>query len=115
MGSQRFRAVIAAGPRNSAVIMVPFNPDETWGAKADHPVSGTIGGYRTRTRLVPADRGWVLPLTAKRLISMGIAITRAHAAAVRASTPGGHGMILIGRGVDIENTTYRVDLAGVGP
>ena len=44
MGSQRLRAVIAAGPRNSAVIMVPFDPDEAWGAKADHPVSGTIGG-----------------------------------------------------------------------
>ncbi len=74
MGSQRFRAVIAAGPRDSAVVMVPFDPDETWGAKADHPVSGTIGGCRTRARLVPAGGGWVLPLTPKRLISMGIAI-----------------------------------------
>jgi hypothetical protein len=58
MASQRFRAVIAAGPRDSAVIMVPFDPDEAWGAKADHPVSGTIGGCRIRTRLVPAGRGW---------------------------------------------------------
>ena len=57
MGSQRFRAVIAAGPRDSAVIMVPFDPDEAWGAKADHPVSGTIGGCRIRTRLVPAADG----------------------------------------------------------
>src|SRR5208283_428890 len=47
MGSQRFRAV----------IMVPFDPDEAWGAKADHPVSGTIGGCRIRTRLVPAADG----------------------------------------------------------
>ena len=74
MGSQRFRAVIAAGPRNSAVIMVPLDPNEAWGGKADHPVSGTIGGCRTRTRLVPAGRRWVLPLTPKRLISMGIAV-----------------------------------------
>jgi Domain of unknown function (DUF1905) len=58
MGSQRFRAVvIAAGPRDSAVIMMPFDPDEEWGAKADHPVSGTIGGCRIRTRLVPAGQG----------------------------------------------------------
>ena len=42
MASQRFRAVIAAGPRDSAVIMMPFDPDEAWGAKADHPVSGTM-------------------------------------------------------------------------
>src|SRR5271163_2422017 len=74
MGSQRFRTVLAAGPKDSAVIMVPFDPDEAWGAKADHPVSGTVGGCRTRTRLVPNGSGWVLPLAAKRLIAMGIAI-----------------------------------------
>jgi hypothetical protein len=74
MGPQRFRAVIAAGPRDSAVISIPFDPDEAWGAKADHPVSGTIGGCRTRTRLVPADGGWVLILASKRLRDMGIAI-----------------------------------------
>ena len=74
MGPQCFRAVITAGPRDSAVIVVPFDPDEAWGAKADHPVSGTISGCRIRTRLLPAGRGWVLPLPPKRLISMGIAI-----------------------------------------
>ena len=74
MGSQRFRAVVAAGPRDGAVITVPFDPDEAWGAKADHPVSGTIGDGRIRTRLVPAGRRWVLPLASKRLASMGIAI-----------------------------------------
>ena len=74
MGSQRFRAVIAAGPRDNAVITMPFDPDEAWGAKAEHPVSGTIGRCRTRTRLVPADGGWVLPLAPKRLRDMGIAI-----------------------------------------
>jgi Domain of unknown function (DUF1905) len=66
MGSQRFRAVIAAGPRDSAVITMPFDPDETWGAKADHPVGGTIEGCRIRARLVPAGSGWVLTLAQKR-------------------------------------------------
>ena len=74
MGSQRFRAVIAADPGGRAVIAVPFDPDETWGAKADHPVGGTIDGCRIRARLVPADRGWVLSLAPKRLCDMGIAI-----------------------------------------
>jgi hypothetical protein len=74
MSSQRFRGVIAAGPRGSAVIMVPFDPDEAWGAKADHPVTGTVGDCRTRTRLVPAGREWVLVVPLKRLISMGMAI-----------------------------------------
>jgi Bacteriocin-protection, YdeI or OmpD-Associated/Domain of unknown function (DUF1905) len=74
MGSQCFRAVITAGPRDSAVITVPFDPDEAWGAKADHPVSGTISGCLIRTRLMPADSGWVLTMAPKRLLSMGIAI-----------------------------------------
>ena len=74
MGSRHFRAVIAAGPRDSAVISIPFDPDEAWGAKAEHPVSGTIDGCRTRTRLLPADGGWVLILAPKRLLDMGIAI-----------------------------------------
>jgi hypothetical protein len=74
MGSQRFRAVIAAGPGDSAVITMPFDPDEAWGAKADHPVGGTIGGCRIRTRLVPSGSGWVLTLAPKRLLGMGIAI-----------------------------------------
>ena len=74
MGSQCFRAVIAAGPGDSAVIMMPFDPDELWGAKANHPVSGTINGCRIRTRLVPADSGWVLSLVPKRLRDMGLAI-----------------------------------------
>jgi Bacteriocin-protection, YdeI or OmpD-Associated/Domain of unknown function (DUF1905) len=74
MGSQRFRAVIAAGPRDDAVITMPFDPDEAWGPKADHPVGGTIDDCRIRTRLTPAGRGWVLTLTPKRLLGMGLAI-----------------------------------------
>ncbi|MDX6334644.1 MAG: hypothetical protein QOG05_1984, partial [Streptosporangiaceae bacterium] len=46
MRLQRFRAVITADPRGRAVIEMPFNPDETWGAKAENPVGGTIDGWR---------------------------------------------------------------------
>jgi hypothetical protein len=64
MGPQRFRAVIAAGSGNRAVIVVPFDPDEMWGAKAAHPVGGTIDGKAylrwidatTRRPDVPAAR-----------------------------------------------------------
>ena len=66
MAPERFRAVIAAGPRDIAVITVPFDPDEAWGAKADHPVNGTIGGCRIRVTLAPADCGWALTLAPKR-------------------------------------------------
>jgi hypothetical protein len=74
MGSQRFRAVIAAGPEDSAVITMPFDPDEAWGAKANHPVGGTIDGQRFRARLLRSGNGWVLTLAPKRLLGMGVAI-----------------------------------------
>jgi hypothetical protein len=74
MGPQRFRAVIAAGPRGRAVIAVPFDPDETWGAKADHPVGGTIDGKRVRGRLSPGGSGWVLAVTPMWLGDTGVAI-----------------------------------------
>jgi hypothetical protein len=72
MGSQRFRAFVAAGPGDSAVITMPFDADEAWGAKANHPVSGTIDGRRIRARLWPADGGWTL--APKRLLGLGVAI-----------------------------------------
>src|SRR6202042_1658339 len=74
MGSQRFRAVIAAGPGDSAVITMPFDPDEAWGAKANHPVGGFIDGCRIRARLLPAGSDWVLILAPSRLSGMGVAI-----------------------------------------
>jgi len=74
MGSQRFQAVIAAGAGDSAVITMPFDPDEAWGAKANHPVAGRIDDRRIRTRLVPADGGWVLTLAPKRMLDLGAAI-----------------------------------------
>jgi len=74
MGSQRFRAVIAADPEGRAVISVPFDPDETWGAKADHPVGGTIDGRQVRGRLRPGGSGWVLSLGPRWQRDMGYAI-----------------------------------------
>jgi hypothetical protein len=74
MGSERFRAIIAAGLGDTAVITMPFDPDEAWGAKANHPVGGTIDGCRIRARLSPSGGGWVLTLAPKRLLGMGIAI-----------------------------------------
>ena len=74
MGPQRFRAVIAAGPGGRAVITVPFDPDETWGAKANHPVGGSIDGRRFRARLSPGGSGWVLTVTPLWLRDTGVAI-----------------------------------------
>jgi hypothetical protein len=74
MGPQQFRAVIATGLRGCAVIAVPFDPDETWGAKADHPVGGTIDGRRVRGRLSPSGSGWMLTVTPMWLRDTGVTI-----------------------------------------
>ena len=44
------------------MVAVPFDPDELWGRRALHPVSGTIGGVGVRGALTPQAGGWVLPL-----------------------------------------------------
>ena len=71
---QRFRAVITAGPRGRAAIAVPFNPDETWGAKAEHPVGGSIDGRQVRGRLSPGASGWTLTVSPMWLHDIGVAI-----------------------------------------
>ncbi len=72
---QRFRAVITAGPDGRAVIVVPFNPDETWGAKTEHPVGGTIDDRRVRGRLSPGASGWVLTVNPRLLLAIGDDVT----------------------------------------
>jgi hypothetical protein len=74
VSSQQFRAVIAAGPRGRAVIAVPFDPDKTWGTKADHPVGGTIEGRKVRGRLSPTGSGWLLTVTPMWLRDTGVTI-----------------------------------------
>jgi Bacteriocin-protection, YdeI or OmpD-Associated/Domain of unknown function (DUF1905) len=75
MGAQRFRAVIGTDPAGRAVITVPFDPDEAWGAKANHPVGGTIDGRRFRARLSPGRGGWVLPVRLHPGVALGDDVT----------------------------------------
>jgi hypothetical protein len=66
MRAQRFGAGVAAGPGGRAVIVVPFDPDEVWGAKAEHPVHGTVDARRVRVTLSPGGSGWALTLSPAR-------------------------------------------------
>jgi translation initiation factor IF-1 len=74
MRTQRFGAVVANGPGDRAVIVVPFDPDEMWGAKAVHPVHGTVGGRRVRVTLSPGDGGWAFTLSPARMRDMGVVV-----------------------------------------
>jgi hypothetical protein len=63
MRVQRFGARVAPGPGGRAVIKVPFDPDEVWGAKAEHPVGGTVDGRHVRGRLAASGPNWTLTLS----------------------------------------------------
>jgi hypothetical protein len=71
---EQFRAVVAAGLRGAAIIAVPFDPDVAWGAKADHPVGGTIDGKHVRGRLSPGGGGWQLTVTPMWLRDTGVSV-----------------------------------------
>ena len=73
MRVQRFSAHVAPGSRGRAVIAVPFDPDQAWGAKAEHPVGGTIDGKHVRGTITPAGRGWAFTVTPMWLRDAGVA------------------------------------------
>jgi hypothetical protein len=74
MSTQQFRAVVAAAPGGRALIVVPFDPDELWGAKAEHPVHGTVGACRVRVTLVRDEQGWGCTFGQNRMRQLGIAV-----------------------------------------
>ena len=51
MRTQRFGALVADGRDSRAIVVVPFDPDKAWGAKAVHHVNGTVNGTRVRVTL----------------------------------------------------------------
>ena len=72
MRSQRFGALVAACPGGRAIIVVPFDPDEVWGAKAEHHVNGTVAGRRVRVTLSPGGSGWAFTLSPTRTRDPGV-------------------------------------------
>jgi hypothetical protein len=73
MSAKRFSVRVAADRRGHAVITVPFDPDEAWGAKAVHHVNGTVNACRVRVTLAPGDSGWAFTLNPARMCATGIA------------------------------------------
>lgn len=64
MGSRRFTCTIAGGSRGRLVVGVPFDPDEVWGVKPVHHVTGTAAGCRVRAAVQSTDGGYVIVLGA---------------------------------------------------
>jgi len=74
MRTQRFGALVAPAPGGRAIIVVPFDPDEVWSAKAEHHVNGTVNGCRVRVRLAPGDGGWAFTLSPARVRDLGLVL-----------------------------------------
>jgi hypothetical protein len=73
MRARRFRVRITEDPRGHAIVAIPFDPDEAWGAKAVHHVSGTVNGCRVRVTIAPSGSGWAFTLNPARMRGIGIA------------------------------------------
>jgi bacteriocin resistance YdeI/OmpD-like protein/uncharacterized protein DUF1905 len=63
MTTQRFQTVIAkSGTRT--FVPIPFNPNDVWGVKGRHYISGTVNGYGVRGSLGSDGMQYFLPLGA---------------------------------------------------
>ena len=81
MRTQRFGTRITCDSSGRAVIAVPFDPDEIWGAKAHHLVGGTIHpvgttvcGRRLRGRITPDGSQWVFTINPMWMRDTGVAV-----------------------------------------
>lgn len=63
MTTQRFKTVVAKeGSRT--LIAIPFNPNEVWGVKQRHHITGTVNGCQVRGSLGSDGSQYFLPLGA---------------------------------------------------
>src|SRR5205823_5060300 len=61
MSTQRLHTT-AAKSGAGAYVVIPFDPDEVWGAKERHYVTGSIDGHRFRGCLDANGPPWILPI-----------------------------------------------------
>jgi hypothetical protein len=54
-------------PGKRARVAVPFDPDEAWGIRLEHHVSGTVAGLPVRVTIAQDDIGWSFSLGAARV------------------------------------------------
>jgi hypothetical protein len=61
MSEQRFTTVMQKIGAKT-VIAIPFNPNEAWGSKERHDVTGTVGGHSIRGPLVADGTSFYLSI-----------------------------------------------------
>lgn len=55
---QRFSVTVADGGRDRLLIVVPFDPDHTWGTKPRHHITGTVNGMGVRAVIEACGAGY---------------------------------------------------------
>lgn len=55
--TKRFKAVVTTDARRRVLVPMPFDPDESWGAKSEHHVAGTVNGMGVRAVIEPLGDG----------------------------------------------------------
>lgn len=61
MTAQRFKATLTK-EGSKTFISIPFNPNEVWGVKQRHHITGSISGRPVRGSLASKDGQYILPL-----------------------------------------------------
>lgn len=59
---QAFTTVVIKNRKGRVLVPLPFEPDEVWGSKREHPVAGTVDGMAVRAVVEPIDDGWGIVL-----------------------------------------------------
>lgn len=72
-GSEDFTAVVVQGPKGRVLVPVPFDPDEAWGTKAAHHVTGTVNDSAVRAVVERSDTGPAIVLGAAWRRGCGVA------------------------------------------
>src|SRR4026207_1529975 len=63
MTTQSFKTVVAKS-RTRIFIPIRFNPNDVWGVKQRHHITGTVNGYGVRGSLGSDGKQYFLPLGA---------------------------------------------------
>ncbi len=56
--TQSFTTTVVRDPRRRTLIPLPFKPDDVWGSRPRHHVTGTVNGMTVRAVVEPLDDGW---------------------------------------------------------
>jgi hypothetical protein len=77
----RFTAAITMDSGGRAVVVLPFDPDQAWGAKSFHLVGGTLEpqresecNRRVRGKITPDGNRWVFTLNPRWMDQAGVEI-----------------------------------------